>query len=115
MMQVPLVGPLVYVPMQYAAAWLLDLLLSDVPTRPSVAAAATQAQVRTGSHACACCSGQSNPTEKWSLRVLRALESLSIWCSLMQLLALQEQGDGVATAPPVLRWMQRHKGCRREY
>ena len=38
LMQVPLVGPLVYVPMQFAAAWLLHLLLTDVPTRPSVAA-----------------------------------------------------------------------------
>ena len=37
-MQVPLVGPLVYVPMQFAAAWLLHLLLTDVPTRPLVAA-----------------------------------------------------------------------------
>ena len=38
LMQVPLVGPLVYVPMQFAAAWLLHLLLTDVPTRPLVAA-----------------------------------------------------------------------------
>ena len=37
-MQVPLVGPLVYVPMQFAAARLLNLLLTDVPTRPVVPA-----------------------------------------------------------------------------
>ena len=37
-MQVPLVGPLVYVPMQFAAAWLLNLLLTEVPTRPLVPA-----------------------------------------------------------------------------
>lgn len=38
LMQVPLIGPLVYVPMQFAAAWLLNMLLTDVPTRPPVAA-----------------------------------------------------------------------------
>ena len=37
LMQVPLVGPLVYVPMQYASAWLLNMLLNDVPTRPAIA------------------------------------------------------------------------------
>lgn len=49
-MQVPLVGPLVYVPMQFAAAWLLHLLLTDVPTRPSVAA--SQGLQVTLQHAC---------------------------------------------------------------
>ena len=38
LMQVPLVGPLVYVPMQFAAARLLNLLLTDVPTRHVVPA-----------------------------------------------------------------------------
>ena len=50
LMQVPLVGPLVYVPMQFAAAWLLHLLLTDVPTRPSVAA--SQGLQVTLQHAC---------------------------------------------------------------
>lgn len=31
LMQAPFVGPLVYVPMQFAIAWLLDLLLSQQP------------------------------------------------------------------------------------
>lgn len=66
LMQVPLIGPLVYVPMQYAAAWLLDLLLSDVPTRPALAAAATHAQVSPSLHACVCCLARQNPTQQWS-------------------------------------------------
>ena len=53
-MQVPLIGPLVYVPMQYAAAWLLNRLLTDVPTRPPAAAAATNPQALpiASSHIC---------------------------------------------------------------
>ena len=45
LMQVPLIGPLVYVPMQFAAAWLLNMLLTDVPTRPPVAAPVPGSQV----------------------------------------------------------------------
>ncbi|CAL5222653.1 g5049 [Coccomyxa viridis] len=45
LMQVPLIGPLVYVPMQYAAAWLLNMLLTDAPTRPPFAGAATYSQI----------------------------------------------------------------------
>ena len=45
LMQVPLIGPLVYVPMQFASAWLLNMLLTDVPTRPPVAATAPGSQV----------------------------------------------------------------------
>lgn len=57
LMQVPLIGPLVYVPMQYAAAWLLDTLLTDAPTRPPIAGAAAHSQVVRSSLACAHCSG----------------------------------------------------------
>ncbi len=57
LMQVPLIGPLVYVPMQYAAAWLLNMLLTDAPTRPPVAGAATYSQVIPGFLACAHCLG----------------------------------------------------------
>ena len=38
LMQVPFVGPLAYVPMQFAAAWLLDLLLRRQPARNDFAA-----------------------------------------------------------------------------
>ena len=55
LMQVPLVGPLVYVPMQFAAAWLLNLLLTDVPTRPLVAV--SQGSQVTFQHACPCMFG----------------------------------------------------------
>ena len=37
-MQVPFVGPLAYVPMQFAAAWLLDLLLRRQPVEDEIAA-----------------------------------------------------------------------------
>lgn len=37
LMQLPFVGPLVYVPMQSAAAWLLDLLLRQQPAMGEVA------------------------------------------------------------------------------
>lgn len=38
LMQVPFVGPLAYVPMQFAAAWLLDLLLRRQPPEGDIAA-----------------------------------------------------------------------------
>ena len=69
-MQVPLVGPLVYVPMQFAAAWLLNRLLTDVPTRPPIAAVpGSQVIVTTlapafGSSDC------TRPCSKWLLSVL---------------------------------------------
>lgn len=38
LMQLPFVGPLVYVPMQSAAAWLLDMLLRQQPAQGEIAA-----------------------------------------------------------------------------
>ncbi len=66
LMQVPLIGPLVYVPMQYAAAWLLNMLLTDAPTRPPVAGAATHSQVIPSSLTCAYCLGCSENAGHYS-------------------------------------------------